>query len=370
MYCDQCGMANRDQARFCRSCGELLYEEVFHSSTLEVKDRFLRSQESDNSDLTLEQRAVWRWTAKVFDQKFVVLDTETTGVGPDAEVIDVAIVDATDELLYQAYIKPQGQIPVEATAVHGLRESDLASSPSFPEIWPKVQSILEGMLVVGYNVEFDLRVLKQSAKRYNIVLPDYPSACLMSAYSRFRGTSNRPVSLTMACEELGIDPGDHSASEDASATFQLLQHIFFLRDEFDDDEYNHFASLPIPHWVPAHDLNTVQIAGRVGTYTDVRYMNNGTEILTMAVLIPDEEDRTVFAVPVAVLGDISAKLGEVLQKNDPIFVSGSLRSWPSTTPDGVVRSVNYWIVAETISHGTVHFTCEDFTRILDLWPPR
>src|SRR5699024_3788327 len=70
----------------------------------------------------------------------VVLDTETTGLGPEAAVIEVAALDAaTGEVLLDTLVNPDGdQVEPAAAAVHGITEAELARAPTWPQVWPRL----------------------------------------------------------------------------------------------------------------------------------------------------------------------------------------------------------------------------------------
>jgi len=74
-----------------------------------------------------------------------VVDLETTGFPPDAEVIEIATVDVVarpyhaprivDESCF-ALVKPGRAIPPESSAVHHLVDDDLIDCASWDETWP------------------------------------------------------------------------------------------------------------------------------------------------------------------------------------------------------------------------------------------
>ena len=104
----------------------------------------------------------------------LVVDVETTGFGDRAEVLAVAVIDTTGRVLLDTVSMPQGRIPTDASNVHGLTRSRLRSMGALP--WPKVHRELVELLrdasvVVAWNVEFDRRLLHQTAKRHGLTLP-------------------------------------------------------------------------------------------------------------------------------------------------------------------------------------------------------
>ena len=73
----------------------------------------------------------------------VVLDTETTGLDPDAghRIVEVGCVELLNHIptgrTFHAYINPQRDMPAEAFNVHGLSAEFLADKPVFAEIAPE-----------------------------------------------------------------------------------------------------------------------------------------------------------------------------------------------------------------------------------------
>ena len=51
----------------------------------------------------------------------VYLDTETTGLDPKDEIVEISIVDEDGSVLLEKFVRPSMPIPREATRIHGLR---------------------------------------------------------------------------------------------------------------------------------------------------------------------------------------------------------------------------------------------------------
>jgi len=169
----------------------------------------------------------------------VYLDTETTGTGPLAEIIEIAVVDQDGSVLLESLVKPKGTIEPDAIRVHGITPDKVQSAPTWKDFWPKVETILAGRQVGVYNSEFDLRMLKQSHQKYwlNWQLPEENFFCIMKLYARFYGEwdarrgSYRWQSLDQAGRQCRIPlPNSHRAKDDALLARALLQHIAENKD--------------------------------------------------------------------------------------------------------------------------------------------
>lgn len=90
---------------------------------------------------------------------FVVLDTETTGLGADAAVVEIAVVDADGQVLLDTLVNPGCEIPDEATAIHGITDVMVADAPTVEEALAMVERVVAGRHVVIYNAAYDTRLL-------------------------------------------------------------------------------------------------------------------------------------------------------------------------------------------------------------------
>lgn len=164
----------------------------------------------------------------------VYLDTETTGTGPNAEVIEVGVVDSQSELLYSSLIRPRGLIEPDAMRVHKITADLVAGAPDWTEVWPALREVLDGKRVGVYNSDFDLRLIKQSLTRAWLRwdLEEHNFFCIMKLYARFAGEwdskrgSYRWHSLDMAGREAGIPLANtHRAVDDARLARALLHYM-------------------------------------------------------------------------------------------------------------------------------------------------
>ena len=168
------------------------------------------------------QRAV-DWAVRLAgDETVVYLDTETTGLGFDDEVVDVAVVGAGGEVLLDTLVRPSRPIPAGASAVHGLTDLDVAGAPTWDLVYPVLRAILRERVVVVYNADFDRRLVVQTCARCGFAEPAARWECAMRAYADFhgepgRGGGYRWQPLERAARAFGIAPGGHRALADARA---------------------------------------------------------------------------------------------------------------------------------------------------------
>lgn len=164
------------------------------------------------------------------------LDTETTGVSAYSEICDLAFVNMAGETVFESLIRPKRSIPPEVTAIHHIDNDMVAGAPTFADVLDKVLELCAGRLVIAYNMEFDCRLMVQSALAHGWELT--PNAdllkCAMKLYGAFRGVWNERYGnykwhkLGLAASQCCIPlPAEslHRARVDADLGRQILLHM-------------------------------------------------------------------------------------------------------------------------------------------------
>lgn len=102
------------------------------------------------------------------DKNYIILDTETTGLGKNDEVIELGIIDLDGKTLYSNLFNPGYEVSPFITSLTGIENLSLSVAPSFKNEWPKIKEIIKGKQVIGHNVGFDIRLLDQTLYRHAI----------------------------------------------------------------------------------------------------------------------------------------------------------------------------------------------------------
>lgn len=166
-------------------------------------------------------------------QPFVILDTETTGMGGDAEPVQITIIDHMGRPQLNTYIKPGVRIEYGAWATHGISFESVRNAPTFRQALGDLYRVVTGKIVICYNLEFDRRIIRQTCQKYNLAPPGAAGyECAMLQYARFQGTLKKRSrefrwwSLNDACEQMGIKRDkSHEAGADVLATLRLMESM-------------------------------------------------------------------------------------------------------------------------------------------------
>jgi DNA polymerase-3 subunit epsilon len=166
------------------------------------------------------------WARAVLDQpdRFVILDTETTGVTTYDEVVQIGVIDPRGSVLLDRLIKPSQttHISRDATAIHRITMAMLEKMPHYNEIADMLQSVVQGRTIITYNAEFDRRLLMQTAGFSGGFVPPDPWECAMLQYAQFIGDWDRYRNAYRWQKLLG---GDHTAVGDCVATLARIREM-------------------------------------------------------------------------------------------------------------------------------------------------
>lgn len=166
------------------------------------------------------------WAKSLLDQpdRYVILDTETTGLGTYDEVIQIGVIDPMGSVLLDRLIKPtrNTHIPLGATLIHRITMPMLENMPRYNEIADMLESVVRGRTIVTYNAEFDRRLLTQSAGFAGGFVPPGPWECAMLQYSQFVGNWDK---YAQAYRWQKLWGGDHTALGDCRATLARIKDM-------------------------------------------------------------------------------------------------------------------------------------------------
>jgi DNA polymerase III subunit epsilon len=166
------------------------------------------------------------WIRDLLTSDFVVLDTETTGLGYRDEVIEVGIVGADGRVLLETLVRPfAGVIPAGATRIHGITMRDVRDAPTWDEVYDEVLQVTRGHRVIAWNAPFDERMVRQSATLWGRSERLRGFECAMVAYARARELRFGRCKLERAAAEMGVlaEGGQrHRSTDDARLSLAVL----------------------------------------------------------------------------------------------------------------------------------------------------
>ena len=165
------------------------------------------------------------------ENKYIVLDTETTGLNAaEDELLQVSIIDNEGTVIFDSYIRPTQHTEwAEAERVNHITPEMVANSPTIEEVMPEINDILKRYdKIVGYNVRFDADFLKHNGAEFSNA--EYADAMKMFApiygeWNDQRG-SYKWQKLTTAAGYYGYDWSAHEEAHNSLGDCYATLYVY------------------------------------------------------------------------------------------------------------------------------------------------
>ena len=173
--------------------------------------------------------------ATVQESIFAVLDTETTGldVNEGHRIVSIGAtkiknLKITNEIIDEL-VNPERQISEPSIKIHHITQEQVQNKPVLKKLDEKIYNFLENTVLVGHNLNFDIKFIIKSApyttiahRVKNIVTIDtiYLAAGIYPHLNSYE--------LSLLCKTLKIQTEDqkrHSALGDSVITARLFLHL-------------------------------------------------------------------------------------------------------------------------------------------------
>ena len=182
-------------------------------------------------------------------KKFIILDTETTGleVHQGHRIIEIGAVLLNDrkksEEYFHTYLNPSRLIDEEASKVHGIMNEDLLDKPYFEDVAEEFLEFIDGSTLVIHNAAFDVGFLNNELKLASSKYPLLEDICeiedsLAIAKDKFPGQRNSLDALANRFDISGYDRTFHGALLDANILADVYMSLTGGQSKFEFDTNN------------------------------------------------------------------------------------------------------------------------------------
>ena len=160
------------------------------------------------------------------EKPIVFFDLETTGVSIATDrIVEIAILKVFPNGNKESktwLVNPEIEIPQGATDVHGITNEKVVTEPTFKELAPAINKMIEGCDLAGFNSNrFDIPLLAEELMRAGIDF-DMKNRKAIDVQVIFHKKEQRTLSAgyQFYCgKEL---EGAHGAEADTNATYEIL----------------------------------------------------------------------------------------------------------------------------------------------------
>jgi DNA polymerase-3 subunit epsilon len=158
--------------------------------------------------------------------EFLVLDTETNGLGGDAcEMTEVGTVLVGGGELHDRFssvVRTSAPLRRGIQRFTGITQAMVDAAPPLEEVLPEVGQRLAGKVMVAHNAPFDRRVLRQHFERIGLEWPNPPVICT-AGLARAMLPLQQRRGLSALADALGIEVDQvHRALPDAETCARVL----------------------------------------------------------------------------------------------------------------------------------------------------
>tara|TARA_Y200000002_G_scaffold379490_1_gene388846 strand:+ start:794 stop:1507 length:714 start_codon:yes stop_codon:yes gene_type:complete len=177
-------------------------------------------------------------------KRFIVLDTETTGLEVEQghRIIEIGALLLEDRKKtdnhFHVYLNPERLVDEEAQKVHGISNKDLEDKPKFSEIADEFLEFIQNSTLIIHNAPFDLGFLNNELNLISSSYPRLEEICevedsLLIAREKYPGQRNSLDALTKRFDINNYDRTYHGAMLDTNILADVYFHLTGGQSKFE-----------------------------------------------------------------------------------------------------------------------------------------
>ena len=168
------------------------------------------------------------------NQRFVILDTETTGLKPSDghRIIEIGCIEMIDrkvntDQVFHHYLDPERAVDQGAAAVHGITFEKLQGKPKFIDIMHEFLAFIKDSVLIIHNAPFDVGFIEHElklAKHKPRRIEQYADVIDTLVMARHKHPGQRN-SLDALCKRYDID-NKHRTLHGALLDAEILARVY------------------------------------------------------------------------------------------------------------------------------------------------
>jgi len=216
---------------------------------------------------------------------YSIIDIESNGAPFRKEsIIEIAIYrfdghEITDQFI--SLVNPEAEISAFVQKLTGITSKMVITAPKFHEIAKRVVEITQDSVLVGHNIDFDYRMLRQSFKRlgYEFKINTLDTIPLAKKLI----PEEKSYSLSKLCKSIGIPLSEaHRASGDARATLDLFK-LLIIKDKYNEIIESHQEANPAKNYISKIQILTEDLPNERG----ILYFQNSDGKIIFSEVVDD-----------------------------------------------------------------------------------
>jgi len=164
------------------------------------------------------------------NETFICLDCESTGLEPTEDrIVEIAVARFSFAEVFEQFeslIDPGCPIPPTSQEIHKISAEMVEGKPKIQEVLPALLKMIEGHIIMGHGIGFDIALIAAEAKRHQIPTK-IQEAPLIDTLRLARLYGESPVnSLDKLRQHFNIEPqGVHRAMSDVIVNIEVFKYL-------------------------------------------------------------------------------------------------------------------------------------------------
>ena len=155
-----------------------------------------------------------------------IIDIETSGGKYiEEKIIEIAIIIYDGKNIIDTFttlIKPNVKVDYFVQKLTGIKNSDLVDKKTFKDYAELISNLVSNKIIVGHNVEYDYRILKNELESCNIKFSSETICTIKMSKEKYNDL--KYYNLNYLCNYFNIKlKNHHRAYDDAFATLELFK---------------------------------------------------------------------------------------------------------------------------------------------------
>lgn len=154
---------------------------------------------------------------------FTAIDFETAN-SSRSSACALGLVEVREGVVTSEYnwlIDPQQRFDGMNIAIHGITPSMVRGKPTFSELWPQIEPLLQGQVIVAHNASFDMSVLRYCLDDASLTYPGFQYLCTyLLGKKMLQDLPSHQLNVISAYYDIPLK--HHDALDDARASAAIL----------------------------------------------------------------------------------------------------------------------------------------------------
>ncbi len=209
-----------------------------------LKD-FMENRKRKNDEYVEREQKVLKMSEQYessddMSRRVVIFDTETTGLGAEHEIVEIAMIETIEGIKTGRYlhffINPDGENTKKAYEIHRLTKESLSSHPKFWQVARKIATFIGSSSLMAHNASFDMGMLNRGMIKAG--LNPYPPERFICTKKMSKALfPSERASQDYLCHKFGVDnfnretTGIHSAIEDTTQLYHIFRGMIPLLEK-------------------------------------------------------------------------------------------------------------------------------------------